>query len=267
MLFLGIEFQERTGPIIPEFIRRGERDGLRLLSLTSTAMFACGIENGIQYQTFRVNDKWITRQYSPAPSAVNGCACGVSYNCPDPLWSGGQFICERGENCVAGTVVWSIPGLVKACISLELMLASDLRCFYNQTCIDTLLSMYNVDLPDRLPLPAATLAIRPLNSSIPSRFLPNDTLRKIMDRGFIDEWKTNIDYNNYYATCAPATCTYTLSQRLDLIYIVTTIISAFGGLTVILRLLVPFVAYLIYWIMSIYRERSVREDRGKVSLT
>lgn len=249
--------------MIPNFIIRAERDGLQILSLSSTAIFACGIENGIRYQTFKVNGKWITRQYSPAPSALSECTCGVAFNCPDPLWSGGQFICERGNNCVAGTVVWSIPGLVRACMSLEMMLASDLRCFYNQTCIDILLSMYNVDLPERLPLPAATLAIRPLNSSVPSRFLPDDTLEKIMDRGLIDEWEFSSSYDDYYAACAPAICTYTLSQRLDIIYIVTTIVGTVGGLTITLRLLVLFMAYLIHWIMNTCRERSVEENRSK----
>ncbi|CAF4177053.1 unnamed protein product, partial [Rotaria sp. Silwood2] len=121
--------------------------------------------------------------------------------------------------------------------------------------------MYNVDLPKRSPLPAATLAITAMNSSVPSRFLPNDTISVMLSNLLIEEWQFNIDFDDYYAACAPASCTYTISGRLDIISIVTTNVGLFGGLSLSLRIIIPFVAQLIYWIFITCRERQVVENR------
>ncbi|CAF4968095.1 unnamed protein product, partial [Rotaria sp. Silwood1] len=125
-----------------------------------------------------------------------------------------------------------------------------------------ILSMYNVDLPKRSPLPAATLAITAMNSSVPSRFLPNDTISVMVSNLLIEEWQFNIDFDDYYAACAPATCTYTISGRLDIIYIVTSIVGLVGGLSSSLRIIIPFVAQLIYWVFITCREREVVENRA-----
>lgn len=254
----------RVTAIIDEFQTRTKRNSVLMVLLQSTSIMASGIENGIQYQISQVNGSWTVGHYSPAPSTFDECACSVAFNCPDPMRSGGQFICKYGYNCALGTVVWSIPGIVKSCIFLEKVLSSDLRCFFNQTCINTILSLYNVDLPKRNPLPAATLAITALNSSVHSRFLPNDTIMTILSDLMIEEWQFSIDYDNYYAACAPASCTYTISQQLDLIYTVTTIVGIFGGLSLSLKKIIPIVVQLIYWVFITRRERQVVENRGKI---
>ena len=254
----------RITGVIDEFQARTKRNPVLMALLQSTSIMASGIENGIQYQTFQVNGSWMIRHYSPAPSTFNECACSVAFDCPNPAWSGGQFICKYGYNCTLGTVVWSIPGIVKSCIFLEKVLSSDLRCFFNQTCINTILSMYNVDLPKRNSLPPATFAITAMNSSVPSRFSPNDTIIVIVSNLMIEEWQFSIDYDDYYAACAPTSCTYTISRQLGIIYMVTTIVGLFGGLSVSLRIIIPIVAQLIYWIFITCREQQVVENRGKI---
>lgn len=249
---------------IDDFQARAKRNSIFMALLQSTSIMASGIENGIQQQIFQVNGSWKSRYQSPAPSTFNECACSVAFDCPDPMRSGGQFICEYGYNCTLGTVVWSIPGIVKSCIFLEKILSSDLRCFFNQTCINIILSMYNVDLPKRSPLTAATLAITALNSSVPSRFLPNDTIFVIGSNLMVEEWQFSIDYEHYYASCAPSSCTYTISRRLDIIYIITTIVGLFGGVSLSLRIIIPIVAELIYWVFITRPERHVVENRGKI---
>jgi hypothetical protein len=76
----------------------------------------------------------------------------------------------------------------------------------------------------------------------------------------------------YYSECAPSVCVYTYSQRLDILYVVTTIFSLFGGLTVIFRLLTPIGLQLIKWMISYCcsrhqstNEAAMNDRRGIVS--
>lgn len=211
-----------------------------------------GVESNIRYQSLPINDSWLIRRYSPAPPAFNVCACSVSLDCLEPR---GQFFCVNGKNCTAGSVVWTVPGTVTACVGLENVLKSDFRCLFNQTCLNILLSMYNVDLPTRLPLPAATLAIPVLNSSAPSRYLPNDTIGKILDHLMVETWDIQPYFEGYYNICAPAICTYTITQRLDILYIIATIVGLSGGLLVVFRLLVPFFAGTAQWLIVLRHNR------------
>jgi hypothetical protein len=117
--------------------------------------------------------------------------------------------------------------------------------------------MYNVDMPHRLPLPPATLAMSALNASAPSLFLPNDTISTIFDQLMVEEWPVRPNFEGYYKSCAPATCTYTVYRRADLLFIIATLVSLFGGLVVTFRLLVPIAARLVYWTMNKWRGRHI----------
>ena len=215
------------------------------VSIFRRIISSSGVESGIKFQTLNRSGQLVLRRYAPALPAFNVCLCSVASNCPDSSWSGGMFICQHGNNCTAGTVVWRIPGLVKTCSSSDKLASSDLRCFYNQTCVDTMLSMLNVDMPSRAPLSASTLTVSALNSSILTSFQANDTLNTLFDRLMIEEWTMESDFEAYYQECAPTSCTYTLERRMDLGYVFTTIIGLLGGLSVSLQLLVPVVVYLI----------------------
>ena len=228
-----------------------------LLLLIRTLLAGSGTESNMTYQWLPINGSWLIRRYSPAPPALNVCACSVAFDCPEPR---GKFYCMNGNNCTAGTVVWTIPGVVRSCVDLESILKSDFSCFFNQTCLNILLSMYNVDMPTRLPLPDATIAIPVLNSSAPSRFLPNDTMGTIFDQLMVETWDIQSYFEGYYNICAPAICTYSFSQRLDIFYVISTIVGLIGGLLVTFRLLVPIFARLVQWSIVSWRKRHAGHD-------
>lgn len=221
-----------------------------------TLMAASSVESGKTYQQLLVNDTWIIRRHSPAPSSFDECACSVAFNCPHSMWSGGLITCYHGDNCIIGSVAWKTPGIALACTAIESILTTDYRCFFDQTCIDMLLSVYNYDMPGRLPLPAATLAITAMNSSIPSRFLPNDTMATLVDELFLEEWDIRPNFEGYYKKCAPATCTYKITQQFDIVYIFTTILGLCGGLVIVVRLIIPRCVQLIYLAAVQWRSRN-----------
>ena len=223
---------------------------LVFMSVGRTLWAAGGYDREMNFQSFQINRTTLLQRYVPGPSGFNVCACSVARNCPDPNWSGAQFLCHYGDNCAKGTVVWSIPGFVKSCMNLDSMLDSDLRCLYDKTCLDTLLSMYNIDMPKREPLPSATLNISVLDSSASSSFRPDNTIETIFGELMIDNWHIRTNYAGYYNNCAPAKCTYRITRRMDVFYVITTITTFFGGLAVTLRLLIPLCVRFLYWIFT-----------------
>ncbi|CAF3913855.1 unnamed protein product [Adineta steineri] len=123
----------------------------------------------------------------------------------------------------------TIPGLVVDCLPIQTMFASTLECFYNQSCLNILLSAYQVNIN-----------ISILNTSLSSRFTPTTTLNYLVNELFIEEIFNETIYGSYYQQCAPVYCSYTYSQRFDLVYVITTLIALFGGLNVTLLLIAPY---------------------------
>jgi hypothetical protein len=56
-------------------------------------------------------------------------------------------------------------------------------------------------------------------------------------------WSTVTSFSAYYNQCAPISCSYTFVRRNNTMYALTTLISLYGELTVILRLCVPRVVH------------------------
>lgn len=58
----------------------------------------------------------------------------------------------------------------------------------------------------------------------------------------VGEWETTFTYENYYSACAPLYCSYSLNMRFDELYILTTLMGLSGGLTSVLKFVVPLIA-------------------------
>lgn len=256
---LGNEFTARTKALVSAYQRRTTQEGFLLLFLARISLAASGIESGISYQSTFINGQWSLHFDSSPPATATDCSCSTALACPDTQWSGGQFWCQQGNNCTAGTLVWSIPGLVKSCTTFESHANHDLRCFVNQTCVDMVISMYNVDMPRRLPLPAETRAIKAIDISNTSVYTNTDTFAIIFQK-MLEGWESEVSFERYYNYCAPDTCTYKYTSRWDLIYVVSTVFSLIGGLVVTFRLLIPIVAHILWWIVEEWRRRRANHD-------
>ena len=49
-----------------------------------------------------------------------------------------------------------------------------------------------------------------------------------------------MDYSQYFTACAPSICTYTERKKINISYSVTLLLGLYSGLTILLRLLAPF---------------------------
>ncbi|CAF2971217.1 unnamed protein product [Rotaria sp. Silwood2] len=91
----------------------------------------------------------------------------------------------------------------------------------------------NFTLPEVL-----SLIINPLNRSIPSRFSLVTPIGTIIDELFIENWANITSYEVYYNTCAPIICNYKYTQRRGILYMITSLLSLYGGLTNSLQFIV-----------------------------
>ncbi|CAF1287551.1 unnamed protein product [Adineta ricciae] len=154
-------------------------------------------------------------------------------------------ICPTSSTCVRQSSIYTypvsmplfkVPNFYIGCYVIESLLQSTLQCFYDQNCIDTVISYVTYSPP---------IAVTALNSSLPSNYLINTTFNDILQNLMIEQWNSSVNHEDYYKQCHPAECTYIYETRNDLLYIITTLIGLIGGLSTGLRILVPFVVKLI----------------------
>ncbi|CAF1147512.1 unnamed protein product [Adineta steineri] len=144
------------------------------------------------------------------------------------------------------------------CYVIESLLQSDLRCFYNQTCI-TKLQSYS--------LAKTTMNVTALDKSLPSNFTENSTIEELVNQLMVEEWNPLIMYENYYNECQPSQCTYTHETKNSVIYIVTTLFGLIGGLTTALELIIPRMVKFITFCIRKWRMRRAATTVMPISQT
>jgi hypothetical protein len=117
------------------------------------------------------------------------------------------------------------------CYPLEALLQSTLQCFYDQQCIDSYGNFKALN-----------------SSSISSRFDVNSTVEFILQELMIEEYLINISYENYFAECAPSSCSYLHIGHRNRIDIVMPLIGLYGGLVIIIE-------WITELIMKLFRRR------------
>jgi hypothetical protein len=164
--------------------------------------------------------------FGPRSYGANNCSCGTN------------------STCTSSATIddWIVPGFLVGCYPLESLLQSTVECLYNVTCIEGLINTTQ----------SLNMTIRPLDSNVSP---PNVTIRSLVDELMVDEWKASVTYEQYYTTCATLSCTYVKNQQTDLIYIITSIVGLYGGLSVALKLIVPILVKIGRYLIMCRRQR------------
>ena len=163
----------------------------------------------------------------------NGTQCSCLLE-PSTCSSPSAIYQELGDDLSTKVILLSVPSFVLGCFSIDSVFLSSLECFYNQSCIDAL-QPYITEIK-----------MIPLNASQPSRYRPNTRLQEIIEQLLVETWNTTISFESYFAACAPHICTYTYEKRGNFLFLLTTIFSLIGGLTVMFRYLSPFLTLVIF---------------------
>lgn len=96
------------------------------------------------------------------------------------------------------------------------------------------------------------MTIRPLNSTLSSS---NVTVQSLMDTLMVDRWNSSVSFIHYYAICATPSCTYVVTERANLIYIITTIIGLYGGLSAAFEIIIPVLVKIWRYLSMCRRQR------------
>lgn len=173
------------------------------------------------YLRYPPNDTSSSTSPKMSPRIYDNCSCLHSAGCPH----------SAKVNDSQGNLI-TIPGMIADCFMMDGTLASTLECYYNQSCISLLHSV--------LPM-----NIKPLSSMLNKHFAENATVETLLSEIMIDEMTNDIQFDLYYSECNPNYCSYSYAHRFDILFIVTTIIGIFGGLSFLLRQIAPLIASII----------------------
>lgn len=224
-------FESQMTEIIAELARRVASDSRNTVSSINVFWDANPLAtafntNWLIKYTDASNDHLI--RAVPRPYANSTCTCAISNQCQEPLQIGPPDLI--------------LPGLIMGCLPTTGLRMSTLECFYSQTCINTIIdhleyyTEINGSLPTNFTVPThRSIEIRPLNSSMSSRFSMNSSVGSILDYLFIEEWRNTSYYANYFRMCNPNACGYQYYRQQDGLYVLMSLLGLYGGLTVALR--------------------------------
>ncbi|CAF4733824.1 unnamed protein product, partial [Rotaria sp. Silwood2] len=155
------------------------------------------------------------------------CSCRIDVDCHIPSMMFNQFRYSTEYSPPYYSILMEIPGMVHGCLPVNTLLLSTLECFYNQTCLNNIVSFF--------PTNENFTAMSPFEQS---RYELNSTIQNIIDNLMIEEWVTNISYEKYYKQCAPISCTYFKNEKYDWKFVLMQLIGLLGSITMICSLII-----------------------------
>lgn len=89
-----------------------------------------------------------------------------------------------------------------------------------------------------------------LNQTLDATFHPDDNITDILRRGMIDGKYSNWSYDLFFEKCGANYCSYSVSDRQNIIIIITSVIGIASGLSVALQLLTPLLFHIAHWCLG-----------------
>ena len=221
---------------------------LHLISFLRSFVFGnqylAGIETPYALQIYSYDGlNWMTamggNSYVQANTTLPSCQCYQVATCS--LWSAfyNKIVIETGLLLNWRTTALSlrVENWFVGCWPLESLLISSVEdsFLYNQSALDVMAMYFNWSSNS---MPIALNVSKEANQS--STF--NDVLHSL----FVESFSTEFNYSLYFAQCRPLSCLYSINQHSSFLYIVTTLLGLYGGVSVVFRLIIPYiVAFLV----------------------
>ncbi|CAF1413893.1 unnamed protein product [Adineta steineri] len=170
-------FQLQTKAFISQFILSTTDNFLLSLSMiqdtTQSNTLLSGELNNFEFSfdNYYNDITYYAQQYG-------NCSCYSSATCitPSPIY-----------DLTKGTLLFTVPGLYTGCYIIESLLQSNLRCFYNQTCINKLQSYFVV---------SSIMNVTALDISLSTQFLQNSTIADVLNQLMVEEWNSSMVTTN-----------------------------------------------------------------------
>jgi hypothetical protein len=236
-----IQFNNQINDTIQRFQKKIPIEFTRTLDLIRIA-----IQGNALVAVFSLNWRFIVPEKSKEKNAsfrmesisyINikhntSCSCITSHTCTMPA----QLLPSNVTPSV-------LEGLVMGCNQLETVLLSSLFCFYSLTCINDIRLTLELDPFDPKDFTDIVYPFQ-LNPSL-TRFNVNATIETLASEMFIESWTSNVSYERFFNSCAPSSCTYKYYYRFDALGLLTTFLTVYGGLSLGIRFIVPYLVQMI----------------------
>ncbi|CAF1157996.1 unnamed protein product [Adineta ricciae] len=182
------------------------------------------------------------------------CSCKNNGSCPLP---GNIYLYHISEKFAIYDmnkieINESLSGIIIDCLPIQMTLSSTLECFYNEICLNILLSSYS-----------NKMNISILNQSLLTRFNPKTKIELLINQLFIENIFNQTNYSEYYLQCLPNICHYNYLNRFNVIYILTIFISLFGGISTILRAISPLIIQLFFFLKKRFCSKQIQEIQNQ----
>ena len=221
-------------------------------------LFASGIQTPNALGFYIVNGTQgidlLRTVYEPFPGAPR-CACDDGGGCYFPS----SFYNASKVDSFAYMIYWILESKLSVtlqhwytgCWALESLYKSSLNesFLYRQSEFDLIAAYFN--WPSNAKIPTV------LNLTDQSNGMLND----LVERSFVDDMTTELNYSAYFEQCQPKSCFHSVKKYASVLYIITSLLAIAGGLSVVLRFVIPhIVAFVIKRLRGPY---STAVDQGK----
>jgi hypothetical protein len=180
---------------------------------------------------YRKQVSFFVRSYQhTATGAI--CICTQTETLTDESCRGPSGIYEKEFDIDIGKIndsivpTVSIPDFTSSCMPVDACLLSSLKCFFNQSCVNTIF---------RYPRTTDDVmwnftALNRDNALKSSRFNITSRIKTIVDELMVEEWLIQEDFDKYFQQCAPVVCTYLKNVYPDFLSVLNIFIGLLGGL-------------------------------------
>ncbi|CAF2752496.1 unnamed protein product [Rotaria sp. Silwood2] len=248
-------FYQDTVSIINSFLNLTINDFLQMKRLIDSAIdanqFLIGTNmNGVPSITnnkvviFKEVPFYMGALISERGFFINGsCWCSLDYS-----------ICVRipmlfGNRESQSAYVSVFPGFSIRCRPSFGLYRSKIDWWYNETVLYKLWDSYRFVIPVTVIPPN----IKALKFSA-SRYRITSETAELVDGMFIETWNTNnTRFDLFYEQCAPISCSYTIVEQRGMIIALLLIISILSGLNKLLRLIVPIIINIVFFLRRKWR--------------
>ena len=152
-----------------------------------------------------------------------------------------------------------VPNMKVGCLPYQALADSTLECFFSAACLnETARWISNLPVKSRPPS---------LNSSAMDSFLPTTPISAIFANSMIDHWQESSNFSGYFHNCQPVQCTFTTLRKNGFMNVATLLVGVFGGLTVALHIITPFLIKAARFIFYYIKRRLLPMRQGQSSMS
>ncbi|CAF3921398.1 unnamed protein product [Adineta steineri] len=193
----------------------------------------------------------IDTQVCKLPGGIYTNIIRYDYAGSDPSYEG----MPKKSNTYNVNATFLLPGIFVGCAPIESLFYSTIECLFNDTCFNQIGTNINY----------TSISIDSFSKLNQSLSASQTTYETLINNLFIEEWITNISFNDYFDQCQPLQCQYTNEIGQSWTSILASVISLYGGLGHFLPFIILVIVNFLFKIRQ-YHQAQVNVILPKVPM-